>query len=120
MVKQQANKEVGFDIFSIGHIRINKELSGHLSFGNFNSIVSAQEVLDFFNAYQGPKDLCEIYRMHDKDRPSDLFRQGLMWITRSKRKNVQVVIQAREQLMQRKGMSWSAASHRRDCERGRR
>jgi hypothetical protein len=83
-----------------------KKLNGHLPilfiFSNFDFIVPAQEVLEFYNAYQGPKDLCEIYRTHDEDRPDDLFRQGLMWITRSKRKNLNAVIQAREQLIERR------------------
>jgi hypothetical protein len=59
-------------------------------------------VLDFYNVYSGPKDLCEIYRTHDEDRPEDLFRQGMMWLTRQKKQGKTSVYQAREQLQEQR------------------
>ena len=62
MVKQRATKEVGFDLFSIDYLHVFKKLNSHLPvlfvFSNFDAIVPAREVLDFFNVYEGPKDLC--------------------------------------------------------------
>lgn len=82
--------------------RLNANLPILFVFSNFDSIVPAQEVLEFYNAYHGPKDLCEIYRTHDEDRPDDLFRQGIMWLTRSKKKNMKAIVQAREQLVEKR------------------
>jgi len=52
--------------------------------------------LEFFNIYKGPKDLYEIYRTHDEDRPEDLFKQAILWVLRKKRKNYDSLLQARE------------------------
>lgn len=94
------------DIFELDYLTIMKRLNANLPilfvFSNFDSIVPAQEVLEFYNAYNGPKDLCEIYRTHDEDRPDDLFRQGIMWLTRSKKKNMRAIVQAREQLIDKR------------------
>jgi cephalosporin-C deacetylase-like acetyl esterase len=86
-------------LFDIDYLSVFKKLAPHLPilfiFSNFDSVVPAYEVLDFYNAYSGPKDLCEIYRTHDEDRPDDLFRQGLMWLTRQKKQGKTSLLQAR-------------------------
>lgn len=51
--------------------------------------------MEFFNIYKGPKDLYEIYRTHDEDRPEDLFKQAILWVLRKKRKNYDSLLQAR-------------------------
>jgi len=69
LIENRAAEEVGFNLFAIDYLSIFKKLNPHLPvlfiFSNFDSIVPAQEVLDFYNAYTGPKDLCEIYCTHD-------------------------------------------------------
>lgn len=62
MIKQRAAEEVGFSLFDIDYLSVFKKLTPHLPilfiFSNFDSVVPAYEVLDFYNAYPGPKDLC--------------------------------------------------------------
>lgn len=90
---------MNYDIFDIDYLNIFKKLNTNMPilfiFSNFDSIVPAEEVLEFYNSYKGPKDLCEIYRTHDEDRPEDLFKQGMMWITRTKKKSIEGLVQAR-------------------------
>lgn len=52
--------------------------------------------MEFFNAYKGPKDLYEIYRTHDEDRPEDLFKQAILWVLQKKKRNYESFLQARE------------------------
>jgi hypothetical protein len=62
--------------------------------------------LEFFNAYKGPKDLYEIYRTHDEDRPEDLFKQAILWVLQKKRKSYESYLQAREvQMLQNQSKS---------------
>ena len=93
-------------MFGIDYLSIFKKLTPHLPilfvFSNYDTVVPAFEVLDFYNAYNGPKELCEIYRTHDEDRPEDLFRQGLMWLTRQKKQEKRSIMQARELLQERR------------------
>ena len=60
---------MGYDIFSIDYLSILKKLNNNLPilfvFSNYDTIVPAQEVFDFYNKYQGPKDIYEIYHSHD-------------------------------------------------------
>lgn len=98
---------MGFNLFAVDYLSVFKKLNPHLPvlfiFSNFDSIVPAQEVLDFYNVYTGPKDLCEIYCTHDEDRSEDLFRQGMMWLTRTKKRSLKnAVKQARMQLHERR------------------
>lgn len=37
-------------------------------FSHFDGVVPSEEVFEFYSAYKGPKDFCEIYQMHDEDR----------------------------------------------------
>ncbi len=68
-------------------------------YSNFDCIVPGEEVLEFFNSYKGPKDLYQIYRTHDEDRPEDLFKQGIFWVLKKKRKSYEALLQAREAQM---------------------
>ncbi len=102
-VKQRAVKEIQCDIFEINYLDIFKKVNSNMPvlfiYSNFDSIVPGEEVLEFFNAYKGPKDLYEIYRTHDEDRPEDLFKQAILWIMQKKRKNYESHLQAREAQM---------------------
>lgn len=71
-------------------------------FSHFDGIVPAEEVFEFYNSYKGPKDLCQIYQTHDEDRTEDLFNQGMMWLKRTKRKNIEGLVQAREHMYESK------------------
>lgn len=55
-------EEAGLDLFGIDYLSVFKKLTPHLSilfvFSNFDSVVPANEVLEFYNSYTGPKDLC--------------------------------------------------------------
>ena len=62
MIQKRAIEEAGIDLFGIDYLSVFKKLTPHLSilfvFSNFDSVVPANEVLEFYNSYTGPKDLC--------------------------------------------------------------
>ena len=101
-IKKRASQEANYDIFSIDYLSIFKKLNINLPvlfiFSHFDGIVPAEEVFEFYNAHRGPKDFCQIYQTHDEDRSEDLFKQGMMWLTRTKKKNIEGIIQARQNL----------------------
>ena len=101
-MKNNASKEAKYDIFSIDYLSIFKRLNSNMTvlfiFSHFDGIVPAEEVFKFYNAYKGPKNFCQIYQTHDEDKSEDLFNQCMMWLTRTKRKNIEGLVQAREHL----------------------
>lgn len=98
-VKKKAVQESKCEIFETDYLNIFDRVDTRIPilfiYSQFDAIVPSQEVFEFYNYYDGPKDLCEIFQTHDEERPEKLFKDCMMWMTRCKKKNLQGLVQAR-------------------------